>query len=65
MNKDRFEDVNFPQEYPRSDVAEHEVLMAFRNDSGALAFREWWEAKGAVLFGKWFKRQERLRREGM
>lgn len=52
-----FNDVTFPDEYPRSDVAVHEVLMAFRNDSDAIAFREWWFDKGATLFGRWLAKK--------
>lgn len=52
MGKKRtaFTDVTFESEYPRDSVAEHEVFMSFNNDGDALAFREWWDEKGAVLF---------------
>jgi hypothetical protein len=48
-----FRDVELVRQYPMQDVADHEVLMAFRNDSDAIDFREWWHLKGAALFNKW------------
>lgn len=56
MAHDGFEDVNFPRQYPQGDVADHEVLMAFRNDSDALAFRDWWHEEGKVMFQDYLDR---------
>lgn len=46
-----FTDLSFPDQYPQHEVAEHEVLLSFRNDSDAVHFREWWHHAGASLFG--------------
>ena len=56
----RFDKVDFPKEYPQTEVAEHEVLMAFNGDADALAFRDWWHEQGATIFGEWLI-QERAR----
>ncbi len=37
-------------ELPQRDVAEHEVFLSFRDDSGALAFRDWLFQTGTALF---------------
>lgn len=34
-------------------VAEHECLMSFYDDDGAVAFSEWWVEKGEDQFIKW------------
>ena len=57
MKAKPFTDVSFPTEYPPNEVAEHEVLMAFRNDGDAVFFREWWGDKGAAAFGEWLRRR--------
>lgn len=57
MAKKRFTDVSFPPQYPEHEVAENEVFMCFRNDSGAEYFRDWWKAEGAVLFAAWLDKQ--------
>lgn len=33
--------------------AEHEILLSFYDDTGAIAFHEWWYEEGAEIFGKW------------
>jgi hypothetical protein len=44
----------------KADVAEHEVLMAFNGDSDALAFRDWWQEEGAVLFAEYLIREGKV-----
>lgn len=34
----------------RVDFADHEVFMAFYNDTGAEAFMEWWHLEGRKAF---------------
>jgi hypothetical protein len=55
----RFDDLNFPDEYPTNRVADHEVFMVFRNDHDAIDFRQWWEEKGAAAFQAWLDRNKR------
>ncbi len=58
MKQKPFADLWFPKSYPAQEVADHEVYMAFRNDSDALAFREWWDARGAALFAAWLEKRK-------
>ena len=39
-------------------VAEHEVMMSFWDDEGAVAFNEWWDFYGSALFKKYFDSKE-------
>lgn len=55
---ERFTAVDFPDEYPRDDVADHEVLMSFNNDEDAIKFREWWHAEASVAFMAWLKEKK-------
>jgi hypothetical protein len=34
-------------------LAEHEVLLSFVNDAGAVAFYEWWNSVGKDTYGAW------------
>lgn len=54
----RFTAVDFPEQHPQQDVADHEVLMAFDGDDDAILFREWWHARGAAAFGKWLTKRK-------
>lgn len=58
---DPFKSVTFRREYPTHDVAEHEVLMSFGGDSEAVAFREWWNLRGAEDFARHLKAVEHSR----
>jgi len=53
----QFTDVTFPRQYPRHDVADHEVIMAFRNDDDAEKFRQWWDEVAATEFYRWLQKQ--------
>jgi hypothetical protein len=53
-----FTDVTFPREYPRDEVADHEVLMSFNGDDDAFRFREWWDEAGAVAFAAWLANRQ-------
>ena len=49
--EDKFTRVSFPEEV-KHRVEDHEVFMSFYDDEYALAFREWWDDEGTVLFQK-------------
>lgn len=34
-------------------MADHEILLSFLDDSGAVAFRDWWDEKGLRQFSEW------------
>lgn len=34
-------------------LAENQVMLSFLYDDDALAFREWWQAKGSTAFALW------------
>ena len=53
-----FTDVDFLRHYPGHSVADHEVFMAFNGDDQAIAFHEWWNESGAILFQEWLDRRE-------
>lgn len=53
-----FNALKLPTQYPQSDVAEHEVLMAFLNDEDAAFFREWWADRGSYDFNEWLDKRE-------
>lgn len=38
---------------------EHEVLLSFYDDAGALAWNEWWYAEGSKAFKKWLADSDR------
>lgn len=38
---------------------ENEIMMAFYDDLGAYYFKEWWESRGALLFGEWCVKSNR------
>lgn len=40
------------------DCMEFETLMSFNDDDDNIAFREWWDKKGAYFFNEWLKRNE-------
>ena len=39
---------------PAETCAEHQVFLAFNGDDEGIAFREWWNNRGAKLFAEWF-----------
>jgi hypothetical protein len=49
---EKFINVNFHDQI-RREIHEHEVFMGFGNDDDAIAFREWWDDRGAALFQQW------------
>jgi hypothetical protein len=38
-------------------IAEHQVLLSFRDDGGAYQFRNFWMLQGKELFETWVKEQ--------
>jgi hypothetical protein len=44
---------------------DHETLMSFFDDSGNMAFNEWWNAEGSILFNEWLKKSERYKDEAI
>jgi hypothetical protein len=36
-----------------ASVAEHEILLSFHDDDGAIAFHEWWRERGGEEFAEW------------
>ena len=45
-----------PPDMPReltTNVAEHEIMLSFVNDSDAEMFSDWWNSKGLEAFMKW------------
>jgi hypothetical protein len=53
MSRKRFDEYRMPSEYPPHEVADHEILLSFRNDEDAAFFHEWWEDGGNYLFREW------------
>ncbi len=53
----KFTRVETPREI-RHRLPDHEVLLAFFDDSGAGAFDVWWHSTGADLFGEWCEKSE-------
>ena len=43
-----------PEEVTRP-IYEHEYLLSFVHDEGAILFDDWWHAKGKDLFAEWVK----------
>lgn len=39
-------------------MAEHEILLAFNNDSGAELFDEWWSTEGEQTFDRFVEEHE-------
>jgi len=54
-----FIDVSMPGFFPQNEVADHQVYMSFKNDGDAIAFREWWDGPGCVLFNSWLEKQRK------
>lgn len=38
-------------------LADHEILLSFTNDIGAVAFDRWWHEIGHAQFEKWSAKQ--------
>lgn len=38
-------------------LSDHEILLSFVNDIGAVAFDRWWDEQGETLFEKWAAKQ--------
>lgn len=43
------------------EMADHEVLLSFYDDSGAEAFDIWWEEEGKASFRKWMENREEFK----
>jgi hypothetical protein len=56
------EEYGFPEMIYRR-VAEHEVYIAFNNDSGAVLFHEWWHTQGKNSFETFLAKEERKGRD--
>lgn len=39
-------------------LAEHEILLSFNNDSGAVKFHDWWYEQGSAAFDKFCEEYE-------
>jgi hypothetical protein len=43
----------------RVDIAEHQILLNFNDDEGALAFSDWWSYEGgSELFAQWVQNMQ-------
>jgi len=46
------EEYTFERQFTR-DVHEHEILLSFNDDDGAVLFMDWWRQKGEKAFEAW------------
>lgn len=49
------------ERYPSGDVEEFRCLLSFNDDDDGIAFREWWEEVGRVVFNEWLKKHKEER----